>query len=154
MPKKNGLYGEDKRGDELPEELSGENKLLTKLQEAKRQLEGQELSRVSITDPSARRMRTSDGGIEVCYNAQISVDSEYQVIAANDVVSDVNDTKQFVPMYEKTVLNLKKNPEKVSADAGYQSGAVYLYLESKGIDGYIPDSRFKKETERGQRRSI
>jgi len=146
----NGLYGEDKRGDELPEELSGENKLLTKLQEAKRQLEEQELSRVSITDPSARRMRTSDGGIEVCYNAQISVDSEYQVIAANDVVSDVNDTKQFIPIYEKTVLNLKNNPDKVSADAGYQSGAVYLYLESKGIDGYIPDSRFKKETGGGK----
>lgn len=146
----NGVYGEDKRGDELPEELANENELLKKLQEAKKQLEEQELSRVSITDPSARRMRTSDGGIEVCYNAQIAVDSEYQVIAANDVVSDVNDSKQFVPMYEKTVLNLKKNPDMVSADAGYQSGAVYLYLESKGIDGYIPDSRFKKETEGGK----
>lgn len=147
-------YGENKRGDELPEELAGERKLLEKIKEAKKHLEEKDLKRVNVTDPATRLMHEANGGLEVCYNAQISVDSDYQIIAATDVVSDEADHGQFIPMYEKTILNLKKKPKEVSADAGYQSGLAYLYLETQGIDGYMPDCRFNKETDGGQEEKL
>jgi hypothetical protein len=141
-------YGENKRGDELPEELADKKKFLEKIKEAKKYLEDNQLKRVNITEPETRLMRTPDGGLDICYNAQLAVDSEHQIIVANDVVSEEYDHEQFIPMYEAIKNNTGQEPEESSADAGFQSGKVYLYLEKNEIDGYIPDSMFRVETDK------
>ena len=138
-------YGKDKRGDELPEELTGREKLIKKIKQAKEQIKSSQSKRVNIEEPESRIMRLSDGRLESGYNAQIAVDSDKQIIVANDVVNEEYDNKQFIPMYEKAAANTKKKPLEVSADAGYYSGKNYLYLEKNNIDGYIPNSTFTKE---------
>jgi uncharacterized Zn finger protein (UPF0148 family) len=138
-------YGKDKRGDELPEELTGREKLIKKIKQAKEQIKSSHSKRVNIEEPESRIMRLSDGRLESGYNAQIAVDSDKQIILANDVVNEEYDNKQFISMYEKATTNTKKKPLEVSADAGYYSGKNYLYLEKNNIDGYIPHSTFAKE---------
>lgn len=140
-------HGPDKRGDELPQELAQKERLLEKLQAAKQTLIQQGLKRVNTTDPDARFMRTPQGNIDVCYNTQLAVDSDRQVIVACDVTSEEHDHQQFIPMYDQVVESLRQTPQQVSADAGYHSGAVYLYLEQHSIDGYVPDSNFSNEVD-------
>ncbi len=144
-------YGQDKRGDELSEDLSDngtKKKFIEKIKNAKKYMEENQLERVNITDPDTRFMRTSDGGTEVCYNGQIVVDNEYQIIVANDLVSAEDDHEQFIPMYKAVKTNIGKEPSVTSADAGYQSGKVYLYLENNEINAYMPDSKFNAETDK------
>ena len=140
-------YGE-KRGDELPEELQKEEKLLEKIKKAKEELRERKLKEVNLGDPEAHLMKTNNGGYDVCYNAQLTVDSEKQIITAHEVVNQGGDNYQFIPMYEKTVENNKgEKPKEVSADSGYYSGENYLYMEKNNIDGYLPDCKLKKETD-------
>ena len=147
-------HGPDKRGDELPQELAQKERLLEKLQAAKQTLIQQGLKRVNTTDPDARFMRTPQGNIDVCYNTQLAVDSGHQLIVACDVTSEEHDHHQFIPMCDKVVESLQQTPQQVSADAGYHSGAAYLYLEQHGIDGYLPDTAFTKEVDEDGNESI
>jgi len=140
-------YGTDKRGDELPEELTGREKLVKKIREAKEQIKNNKSKRVNLQEPESRIMRLSDGRLESAYNTQIVVDSDKQIIIANDVVNEEYDNNQFIRMYEKVIDNTLRKPLEVSADAGYYSGKNYLYLEENKIDGYIPHSTFTKESE-------
>jgi transposase len=135
-------HGLEKRGDELPEDLLQKERFLEKLRHAKEKLQEQKLKRVNLTDPDARLMHTGAGSINLCYNTQLAVDSDQQVIVACDVTSHEHDKAQFIPLYEQTVTNTQRQPREVSADAGYHSGKLYLYLEQRGIDAYVPDTNF------------
>jgi transposase len=140
-------YGKEKRGDELPEELSKKEKFLEKVKAAKKYLEQNKLERVSITDPDTRIMKTG-GGINICYNAQAAVDSANQIIVACKVSNAETDHSNFIPVYKEVVKNTGERPKEVSADAGYHSGKTYLYLEENNIDGYIPDCKFTAQTDK------
>jgi transposase len=140
-------FGE-KRGDELPEELQDEKKMLEKIKQAREEIKKRKLKEVNITDPDAHLMKTNNGGYDVCYNAQLSVDSNKQIIVAAELTNQGGDNHQLIPMYEKTVqMSDGKKPEEVSADSGYFSGENYLYLEKNNIDAYVPDCKIKKETD-------
>jgi transposase len=139
-------YGKDKRGDELPAELSKKEKFLEKVKAAKKYLEENKLEWVSITDPETRRMRIG-GGTNICYNAQAAVDSDNQIIVACKISNAEDDHHNFIPIYEEAIKNTGEKPKEVSADAGYHSGKTYLYLEEKQIDAYIPDCKFTAETD-------
>ena len=93
-------------------------------------------SKVSITDPECRFMRSR--GLNLCYNAQISVDSETGIIVARDVVNDEFDHYQLIPQLEQVKVNLRY-PDEITADNGYYSGENLVYLAEKGIEAYIPD---------------
>lgn len=140
-------FGE-KRGDELPEEFQDEKKMLEKIKQAREELAERKLKEVNITDPEAHLMKMNNGGYDVSYNAQLSVDSDKQIITAAEITNEGGDNYQLVPMYEKTVdMNDGEKPKEISTDSGYFSGENYLYLEKNNIDGYVPDCKLKKETD-------
>lgn len=145
-------YGADTHGNqsELPVELADLQRLRQKIQEAKQYLEQHEgLSKVNLTDPDCRVMKTGSGGWEDGYNAQAAVDAKEQVIVAADVVSDQHDTHQFIPIYEQAVENLAGViPNEVSADAGYASNSVYEYIDDHQITALLPDQQFRQEVTR------
>ena len=93
-------------------------------------------------------MQDADGGIDTSYNTQVAVDEEAQVIVANDVVTEVNDHHQFIPLYEQVLENTGKKPEEVSADCGYSNGKNYMYIEANKIDAYLPDQMFDKQVDK------
>ena len=145
--KEDEIYGKDRGINELPEGINTKQKLLEKIKKAQEKLKSEKQKRINLTDNDARFMKKGDGGIDICYNVQVAVDSDNQIITANDVRQDQTDNHLFANIYEKIKSNTKKEPQEVTADAGYYSGETYLYLENNNIDGYIPESRYEKEKE-------
>jgi transposase len=128
-------YGRDRRGDELPEELTRRQGRLQKIREAKaaleaeardqaraaeaeRQREGKPPSgkdpeqakpepkaQYNFTDPDSHIMKVSNKGWDQCLNAEIAV-NENQIIVAADVTDETNDKQQVRPMVEQTQQNV------------------------------------------------
>ena len=155
-------YGEDKRGDELPEELAFRVSRLKKIWEAREALEveakreaklarkaGKKATGVpddkaqrNFTDPESKIMPAPGGKhFEQAYNAQAAVDSANQIIVAADVVNETNDKKQAIPMMQQVERNTGKLPDEMSADSGYFSSDTVEELTMEGVDAYIPPDK-------------
>ena len=161
-------YGQDKRGDELPEELSFREGRLRKLQEAKATLqaeargaaepaeaEGQgHPNHPGIPDVKAQRNFTDadsrimpgPGGrdFQQSYNCQAVVDSVHQVILAARATNQASDKQQAMAMMEETVANVGTVPKEVSADAGYYSAKAVEELYILGVDPFIAPEKTRQ----------
>ncbi len=119
-------------------QLTDLKELRSKLQDAKDQLDqSKNQTKINLTDPDCRNMK----GLGPCYNGQLAVDTEHQIILAATVVSENNDVHQLLPMIEEVEANTESHghPKKVLADSGYASAAAYKELEkSPNIDAYVP----------------
>lgn len=138
------LYGSDKTGDEIPEEIRDHGKRIEKLRELKKKLEESGNEKINKTDPDAVFMKTGNG-IKTSYNAQVSVDAEHQVILAADVTNQASDVEQLLPMVEQTEENTSGKIQQCSADAGYSSGENIKAMEKREIDAYIPDREYQAQ---------
>jgi len=98
----------------------------------------------NFTDPESRIMKMgSTGSFEQCYNAQVAVDVDSQVIVAADVTQQPNDKQQLEPMVEQVKKNTKKKLKVVSADSGYYSDHNVEAMERDEIDAHIATKRDK-----------
>lgn len=98
---------------------------------------------MSSTDKDATLMMMKEGHIASGYNAQFA--TEHQVILGYGLTSDRNDFKQLKPMVKEVKANTGKNPETVTADAGYGRKMNYRYLKNERITAFIPYGQFNKE---------
>ena len=94
----------------------------------------------NFTDPESRILKTKDGYIQG-YNAQAAVDATAQIIVAHTLSNNGSDQAQFAPLLDGIKTNLKRNPDEVSADAGYCSAANLATLGRRRINGYIATGR-------------
>jgi transposase len=94
----------------------------------------------NFTDPQSRILKTKDGYIQG-YNAQAAVDATAQIVVAHTLVNNGSDQAQLVPLLDAIKANLKRNPDEVSADAGYCSAANLRTLSRRRINGYIATGR-------------
>ena len=151
-------YGRDKRGDELPEELSFREGRLRKIREAKAALEAEaqaaaeqaeaegrehpgvpdDKTQRNFTDPDSRIMPGPGGrDFQQSYNCQAVVDHEHQVIVAARATGQVSDKGQAVVVIEEVIANTGKVPQEVSADAGYYSAPAVAQLQVLGTDPFV-----------------
>ena len=151
-------YGKDKRGDELPEELSFREGRLERIREAMAALEAEaqaaaqeaeaagrehpgvpeEKAQRNFTDPQSRIM-PGPGGRDFlqAYNCQAVVDHEHQVIIAARATNQASDQQQAVTMVEEAIDNVGRVPKEVSADAGYYSAQAVADLQALGVDPFV-----------------
>jgi len=119
---------DDDGGGGLPAELQSREKRLAKLRAVREQLEaerGKDLkpsSQKSFADPDANMMKTSDGALTYCYNAQAAA-SEDGVIVAAGVTEKTRDIGQLVPMVDEVRKNTGRRPGVAVADNGYLTEA-------------------------------
>jgi transposase len=153
-------YGADRRGDELPEELQRRESRLKKIREAKRALEerarqearegGKTDSQVqqtkpagkdqyNFTDPESRIMKGGDGFVQ-SYNAQVAVESKFQLIVGQYVTQAANDKKQLTPMLQVIEQQSGLRPDEALADNGYCSEKNLEHLETGNESGHIIDA--------------
>lgn len=162
--------GIDVRGDEMPEELAHRNKRLTRIRQAKADLEAaqrdadtargrhsddqrrppggsggsykrdfgvpDDRAQSNFTDPDSRIMKTSEG-YQQCYNGQLVVDAEFQMIVANDLTANATDQGALQGLMHTIEDTLGSRPERLLADAGYRKEQDFQTLETEGIDAYI-----------------
>jgi hypothetical protein len=148
------LYGPDKTGDELPEELADPKRRLQAIQEAKVALEAEAKARGkqepeakaqrNFTDPDSKIMVSSDKAFIQAYNCQAAVDADSQVILVAQVSQQAPDQGQLVPMVEQVTLKQGQAPEKVSADAGYWTETDIEFLEVSGIEPFVAPKRLRR----------
>jgi transposase len=148
------LYGKDKRGDELPEELARRESRLKKIQEAMEALEAEarekakaqgmdpeqveppETAQRNFTDPDSRIQKAGKSYIQG-YNAQVAVDEKAQIILAQHVTATAPDVNELIPAVKRIRRELRAKPKKVLADAGYWSEANVQALEKMRIEPLI-----------------
>jgi len=154
-------FGEQCRGDELPQWVKNKQARLEKMREAMAALEAEaaqepaepkpppklpeDKAQRNFTDPESRMMKTSDG-FEQAYNAQAAVDADSQVIVAEGLRNVGNDKQQLAAMLEQMQQNTDRMPKELSADNGYCSEANLETLEQLDIRGYIATGRQKHGT--------
>jgi len=143
-------YGPDDDGYSLPPELREPQKRLETIRAAKERLEGEarqkaeregrrpeeeavsERAQSNFTDHDSRIMRTQDG-FQQCYNAQVAVDAESQVVVACEVSRAPPDVERLRPMLDQIVALNGKPPKELTADAGYASEANFAALEDANV---------------------
>jgi transposase len=121
-------HGDDDGSGRLPAELQDREQRVAKLRAVRKQLEaerGSELrpsSQKSFADPDANMMRTGDGSLQYCYNAQAAT-SEDGVIVAAEITTSPRDVGQLVPMVDAVKASTGRRPGIAIADNGYLSEA-------------------------------
>ena len=89
----------------------------------------------NFTDPQSRIMKTSTEGFQQCYNAQLAVEGENQLIVAAEVSANASDQGQMLPRLDEVEADYGAGPETLLADAGYCNEADLACLEERGVDG-------------------
>jgi hypothetical protein len=99
----------------------------------------------NFTDPESRILKTRDGFIQG-YNGQAAVDGAHQIIVAQTLTDSSSDQGQLAPLLDGIKANLGRNPDEVSADAGYCSAANLRTIKRRRIEGYVATGRQKHGT--------
>jgi len=170
------LYGEDYRGDELPEELHHRQARLKKIREARARLEQaqreadtargrhadddrkppgrgrrykrdfgvpEDKAQSNFTDPESSIMKTAEG-FQQCYNGQLAVDRDFQMIVENKLTANSNDNGELLDVLAGVERHLGERPKAVLADAGYRDEDCFKELEQRRINGHIALARKDK----------
>jgi transposase len=91
-------------------------------------------TRVSTSDPHARVMHQSDGGLALSYNVQISTDAARGLIVGVAVTQEANDSGQLLPAVDRVEQRLKKRPQQLVADSGYTTRENIEKMAGREID--------------------
>jgi len=96
----------------------------------------------NFTDPDSKIMKTSDKSFHQCYNAQIVVDGDHQIIVASQLTNQAADAAALPGMLDQLAANLGL-PGQLLADAGYFSDDNVAACTGLGVDALIATGRFK-----------
>ena len=169
-------FGPDFRGDELPAELQRRETRRARIREAVRELEAEQAKKDeasgrgkgrtkkmkrpngtpkddaqhNFTDPESRIMKTSSGGYEQCFNAQIAVDDKAQIIVASGVTASAADVRELIPTLDRAEEITAEKARQVLADAGYKSEANFKELEDRGVSALISLGRREDTQEKAK----
>ena len=169
--KEDAIHGKGKKGWDLPSELKRRESRLQKIKEAMQALEEEAKAQAetagkpkgpspasdepasppdkaqrNFTDPDSRIMKMgSTKSFEQCYNGQLAVDEETQVIVGACLTQKANDVEQVEPLLDLIETNIGKIPFRlvVSADNGYFSETNVMLLDDACIEGYVATGKVK-----------
>ena len=91
-----------------------------------------ETTRVSTTDPEARKMKMANGGFDPAYNVQIITDADTRLIVGMDVTNEGTDGAEMAPMLEKVRNNYSKTPTHALVDSAYGTKEGVTLVERAG----------------------
>jgi hypothetical protein len=155
-------YGEDDDGYSVPTDIAESVKRLAQVKLGKGRLEQDarqkaeaagkdpgeaavsDRSQTNFTDPESRIMHTPDG-FQQCYNAQVAVDAETQIIVAYEVSQAPPDVQRLRPMLKRIIDFNGRAPRELTADAGYASESNFAALEEAGIHAVIALRRYRRD---------
>ena len=135
---------QDKTGYEIPEDLKFKQERLDKIKAAKEAIEhreelinpGKEIDgkkQISFADTDARIMGKK-GDFDYRYNAQISVDADFQIIVGQHISLNANDKNEVLPALEALQETTGRLPDMMSLDNGYMSGDNLDALEKRATN--------------------
>src|SRR5690554_2115671 len=105
----------------------------------------------NLTDNESAKMTTGKGTIQG-YNGVAAVDKKHQIILDAQAFGEGQEHHTLQPVLEAVEARFKKlgiaeqiyqSGTVVTADTGFANEANMQYLYERGINGYIPDNRFR-----------
>jgi transposase len=101
-----------------------------------------EKTRVSTTDPDARKMKMANGGYDPAYNVQFVSDGDARVIVSVDVTNAGTDGGELAPTHEKICTTYGETPEKELVDGGFatKDGVTAVELAGTEVVSTVPRS--------------
>lgn len=121
----------------MPEELQDPQKLRQAVVKALAELDAADIEHLHPVEREARMMQSRQGN-HMGYNAQIAVDHDSDLIVAESVVQDQNDTAQANPVLNEVLENTGRVAETTDLDGGYFSGEQIAEAEQRGYDVLLP----------------
>lgn len=109
-------------------------KELEQMRASKSNPEEQSETRVSLTEPEARRMKHGDHAMAPSYNAQLSTDAAQTVIVGCRLTKCASDGGQLAAAMDEVRENLGRYPAQVVADGGFTSQDTMEKMGERGID--------------------
>ena len=104
--------------------------------QAEKKTDKRKPQQASTTDPTARFMRTGDGGLAPSYNVQVTADAAHGLIADVEVLNDPQDATQLAPAMERLRESFGSYPHEALADGGYTNHPSVVAMAELGIDFY------------------
>lgn len=129
-------YGDGDGGGGLPKELQSREARRERIRAAREQLEkekGEKLEdrhQKSFADPEANMMKTGEGSLAYCYNAQAAV-SEDGIIVATELSVTPRDEASLEPVLDEIEANTGERPGRALADSGYLTEATLEAMEAR-----------------------
>jgi transposase len=120
------------REERIAEALRQHEKLSQ--QREKRKKGDGETSRVSTTDPDARKMKMANGGYDPAYNVQFASDGDARVIVHVDVTNAGTDGGEMPPAHEKICKNYGKVPGRALVDGAFATKDAVTAVELAGTE--------------------
>jgi transposase len=154
------MFGKDKNGYNLPEELQRREDRLRKIRELREELEQEKIEEQqpiieakeqrSFADHDARMMLMKRGEFDYAYNAQACTDEGHGVIVAADLSNEASDTGHLPEIVDEVrelrreIRKKTKDTTEMTADRGYFS-TENIRQEGKGIELLIASGREGKD---------
>ncbi len=108
----------------------------------------------NITDNESAKMKTSKGVIQG-YDGVACVDAKHQIVVHSEAFGEAQEHDLLQPMIKETAQHFEAlghkfifKTTKLTADSGFYNTANVTHLYEHGIDGYLPDSGFRKRDPR------
>jgi len=118
------------REERLAEALRQHDEL-SQQREKRKKGDGKE-TRVSTTDPDARKMKMANGGFDAAYNVQFATDADSRVIVGVDVTNAGTDGNELIPMLNTIHDHYDKVPSHVLVDSAYATQDVVTTAQKNG----------------------
>lgn len=118
------------RKERLDEALR-QRQTLSEQREQRKKGDG-ETTRVSTTDPDARKMKMANGGYDPAFNVQFATDGDARVIVAVDVTNGGTDGGELPPMLDKIREHYGKTPAQALVDSAYATQESVTVAETVG----------------------
>ena len=115
------------------EEALRQHEKLSEQREKRAKGEG-EKTRVSTTDPDARKMKMANGGYDPAYNVQFASDGDARVIVGVSVSNSGTDGGELLPMHKKIRATYGKTPKRALVDGGFATKDGITAVELAGTE--------------------
>ncbi len=117
--------------NERLEEARRQHAILSEQRERRKKGDG-EATRVSTTDPDARKMKMANGGYDPAFNVQFASDGDARMIVAVDVTNGGTDGGELPPMLDKIRGHYSKTPGKALVDSAFATQESVTVAETGG----------------------
>jgi hypothetical protein len=130
-------HGDDDGSGGLPAELQSREARRERIRAAREQLakeKGEKLEdrhQKSFADVEANMMKTGEGSLAYCYNAQAAV-SEDGIIVATELSTTPRDEASLVPVLDELEENTGACPALALADTGYLTEGTLAEMDARG----------------------
>jgi transposase len=128
------------------DEALRQHAVLSQQREQRKKGEG-EMTRVSTTDPDARKMKMANGGYDPAFNVQFATDGDARVIVGVEVTNGGTDGGELPPMLDRIRKHYGKGPSQALVDSAYATKESVTAAETAGtkVVSSVPRANELKE---------